>query len=124
MRFENGAQHGQLRSAACGARTCRALIRRSLYPDSMAPRHRKSPGRLAEIRLLENAHGFLQAIDFLLATCRPLLPRHPGFDAHGLELLELVQRVLENFLLSSEVCVCLAHVKRRLRLLPLLRYLE
>merc|ERR1719440_1874060 len=44
----------------------------------------------AEVSLLEDAQGFLQGFDFLLAPGLPLLPGHAAVNAYGLELLELV----------------------------------
>ena len=58
--------------------------------------------------LAEDPQRLLQAADLLFAPRRPLLPRHAGVHAHGLELLELVQRVLEDFLLGPKVSLSLS----------------
>merc|ERR1719182_218416 len=91
-------------------------------PKAAAPKNAR--GRSAEIRLAEDPRRLLQAADLLFAPRRPLLPRHTGVHAHGLELLELVQRVFEDFLLGAKVSLSLADVEQRLCFLPLFRHLE
>ena len=70
-------------------------------------RQRCPPPRVTGTCCRQCAH-LLERIDLLVATRAALLPRHAAVDAHGLELLELVQRVLEDFLLGPKVSLSLS----------------
>merc|ERR1719201_2242918 len=78
----------------------------------------------AEVRLLQELKSLLQGLDLLLTPGRALLPGHAAVDAHGLELQELVERVLQVLVLGLQVGVRLGDRELRVRLLAVLRVLE
>merc|ERR1719248_381991 len=66
-------------------------------------RCRNKGSSLPEVRVLQDLEGLLEGLDLLVATSRALLPGHAAVHANGLELLQLVQRGLQQLLLRLQV---------------------
>merc|ERR1719248_301060 len=87
-------------------------------------RCRNKGSSLPEVRVLQDLEGLLEGLDLLVATSRALLPGHAAVHAHGLELLQLVQRGLQQLLLRLEVGLRLGDVELGVRLVGLRRLLQ
>merc|ERR1719261_1707605 len=112
-----------MRPAASGG-SARRRAARGRQTDQQGVRCRNKGSSLPEVRVLQDLEGLLEGLDLLVAPSRALLPGHAAVHAHGLELLQLVQRGLQQLLLRLEVGLRLGDVELGVRLVGLRSLLQ
>merc|ERR1719261_491230 len=112
-----------MRPAASGG-SARRRAARGRQTDQQGVRCRNKGSSLPEVRVLQDLEGLLEGLDLLVAPSRALLPGHAAVHANGLELLQLVQRGLQQLLLRLEVGLRLGDVELGVRLVGLRRLLQ